>query len=45
MDNVDIPVLSFKTNIIPMHSTIRGARYYAQGGHFQSERWVNYILD
>lgn len=32
MDTVDITIPSPKNNIIPLHSTIRGARYYAQGG-------------
>ena len=32
MDKVDSSIPSVKNNIIPMHSHIRGAEYYAQGG-------------
>lgn len=32
MDKADVAVPSAKNNIIPMHSHIRGAGYYAQGG-------------
>lgn len=32
MDKVDTPMPSPRNNIIPMHSTIRGAGYYAHGG-------------
>ena len=32
MDKVESPVPPPKNNIIPIHSTIRGAKYYAQGG-------------
>lgn len=32
MDKVDVTIPSPKNNIIPMHSHIRGAGYYSQGG-------------
>ncbi len=32
MDKVDAPIVLSKNNIVPMHSHIRGAKYYSQGG-------------